>query len=256
MLRTIPEKQNIKQTMIIYKVTNNINGKYYIGCTINSLNKRKRSHIDDSNRGSKLLFHLALKKYGQENFTWEIIDDLASNFEDLKLREMFWIWHWQSHGPLGYNLTDGGDGTIGLIPKEETRKKMSEARKGKPSYERTNELKNYMSEIKTGVKRAPFSEETRKNMSLSKIGKKVKPFSDEHKQNISKSKKGKPSTFKGRKHTDESILKQKIAHSDISEETRIKISCAKKGKPPWNKGLKGVQVAWNKGKKNDKCNEK
>lgn len=54
---------------IIYKVTNEINDKVYIGQTIRDLEKRKKSHILQSQRGSSYYFHRALVKYGVSTFT-------------------------------------------------------------------------------------------------------------------------------------------------------------------------------------------
>ena len=71
---------------LIYKATNIINGKYYIGLTNRKLKTRISEHVLDSiNEKSKLkfsIFHLALKKYGIENFKWEILEEC--NLEELE----------------------------------------------------------------------------------------------------------------------------------------------------------------------------
>lgn len=56
--------------MIIYKVTNIINNKIYIGQTIHSLNIRKSQHERSHEYGYKTAFSNAIKKYGKENFIW------------------------------------------------------------------------------------------------------------------------------------------------------------------------------------------
>jgi len=63
--------------MIIYKVTNEINNKIYIGQTVNSLDKRKSQHKADSNNKKKLIryFYLAINKYGFDCFQWEILTE-------------------------------------------------------------------------------------------------------------------------------------------------------------------------------------
>jgi group I intron endonuclease len=58
---------------IIYKITNLLNSKFYIGITSESLNHRFKGHVRKSNFGSTSNFHQALKKYGKENFKKEII---------------------------------------------------------------------------------------------------------------------------------------------------------------------------------------
>jgi len=90
--------------MIIYKATNKINGKCYIGQTINTLHTRMVSHKTQS-KSSKTHFHNAIRKYGWHNFTWEIIDITCQNKNELNEMEYPYIKQ------LGdYNITEGGDG--------------------------------------------------------------------------------------------------------------------------------------------------
>lgn len=94
--------------MIIYKVTNIINNKIYIGQTINSLQKRQSKHFSEAKLYKKYLFPRALLKYGKENFIWEVIDE-AKTKEELNEKEKFWIWFNASTDPnLGYNMSIGG----------------------------------------------------------------------------------------------------------------------------------------------------
>lgn len=96
--------------MYIYKITNNINKKVYIGQTINSIEKRWRRHKEDS-LSNRLDTHFAraIRKYGPENFTVEEIDR-ASSKEELNEKEIYWIKYYDSCHK-GYNSTDGGDDT-------------------------------------------------------------------------------------------------------------------------------------------------
>lgn len=57
--------------MIIYKITNKINGKVYIGQTTDSLSRRKSGHIQAATSGSKSKLYSAMRKYGVENFEFE-----------------------------------------------------------------------------------------------------------------------------------------------------------------------------------------
>lgn len=97
---------------VVYKVTNKINGKLYIGKTYN-FEKRKREHI--LNKNDNLPFHNALKKYGEENFEWEIIDT-SDNDEEIKQKEIYWIKKLntciKSKKSNGYNITVGGEGGV------------------------------------------------------------------------------------------------------------------------------------------------
>lgn len=94
--------------MIIYKVANIINGKIYIGKTKRSLKERKREHLRDMQKCS-YYFYNALKKYGEDNFTWEVIDT-AETPEELNEKEKHWINHYKSYDDkFGYNSTLGGE---------------------------------------------------------------------------------------------------------------------------------------------------
>lgn len=99
--------------MIIYKVTNLINNKVYIGKTQNGLNERKKRHLSDA-RANKynMVFHKALRKYNVDDFVWEILDTVM--FSDLLTDlEKFYIKKYNSKIPNGYNMTDGSGGGWG-----------------------------------------------------------------------------------------------------------------------------------------------
>lgn len=102
----------MKKKYVIYKATNKINGKIYIGKTYN-FEKRKNEHIYEMNNG--LPFHNALKKYGLENFEWEIIDH-ANTDKDIREKEIYWISKLRTcinfEDCNGYNLTLGGEGGV------------------------------------------------------------------------------------------------------------------------------------------------
>ena len=73
---------------IIYRATNKINGKIYIGQTTKPLNIRMHSHINNAlNNKNDCYFHRAIKKYGQENFIWEIIAK-CNSLEELNRTEI------------------------------------------------------------------------------------------------------------------------------------------------------------------------
>lgn len=92
---------------IIYKVTNQENGKIYIGQTIQTLNERKNKHYYKA-RQKEYTTHFinALRKYSEEVFIWEIIDE-AETQEALDEKEKYWIAYYNSVEE-GYNTKDGG----------------------------------------------------------------------------------------------------------------------------------------------------
>jgi group I intron endonuclease len=116
---------------IIYKATNIINGKVYIGKTIKTLRKRKSNHKFQSLKGDRrYMFQIALLDEGFENFTWEQIDT-AENEADLNAKEELWVAHYKANDPqYGYNGTGGGNG-FKAKHTEDTKHKMSEAAKGR-----------------------------------------------------------------------------------------------------------------------------
>ena len=108
--------------MIVYKLTNLLNGKVYVGQTVRTLEQR----IDQHKRRSESVVSQAIKKYGWENFSAEILEECQTQ-EELDRREIFWIAKLDCIAPKGYNLNEGGSG--GRTPTEETRKKASESQR-------------------------------------------------------------------------------------------------------------------------------
>lgn len=107
----------------IYRITNCVNNKVYIGKSIDIFNKRWPYHKALLNNGTHVNKHLqnAWNKYGEENFDFSIV--LECNREELDKYEIYYIAAYKSYLPeYGYNKTYGGDGSI---PTEETRAKMS-----------------------------------------------------------------------------------------------------------------------------------
>ena len=95
----------------IYLITNNINGKQYIGKTeYNDIQKRWKEHCRDykKERYNKRPLYDAMNKYGIEHFNIEIIEQV-SPFDNLEEREIYWINYYNTYHN-GYNATKGGDG--------------------------------------------------------------------------------------------------------------------------------------------------
>jgi len=106
------QKNNKSSAWIIYKITNKINGKYYIGQTKTTEKIRWKKHIDVAIHPSKnynTYFSKAIRKYGKENWKIEIIEKNIENTETADDREIFWIAIFCSNNPkFGYNSTSGG----------------------------------------------------------------------------------------------------------------------------------------------------
>lgn len=91
----------------IYKITNKINGKIYVGQTIKNYEERFRQHRLNYNKEyfSQIVLYKAFKKYGIENFSFEMIEEVER--EKLDEREKYWIEYYNSYFN-GYNSTLGG----------------------------------------------------------------------------------------------------------------------------------------------------
>lgn len=100
--------------MNIYKITNTVNGKIYVGQTTKKIQSRWREHIKNSQKypKNKRPLYASIKKYGYEKFTVELIDT-AKDKNELDHKEKHWILTLNTLRPNGYNLTNGGEGTLG-----------------------------------------------------------------------------------------------------------------------------------------------
>lgn len=140
----------------IYSATNVINGKTYIGFD-SDWPKRKYEHQYNS-KSSTQVFYKAIRKHGWDNFNWNIIYQSYDATHTLVVMENHFILEYNSyiHSPTsnGYNMTLGGEGTIGYIHTIETRKRISNALIGKTK----------------GKSKPPRSAIARKNISNAKKG--------------------------------------------------------------------------------------
>jgi group I intron endonuclease len=184
--------------MIIYKITNKLNGKAYIGQTVRKLWERLKEHR--KNKGS--VMNRAFRKYGKDSFSIEILAECQS-IEELNEKEIYFISKFNTIKPNGYNIVAGGGN---CLASEETKRKMSENRRGSkhPLFgtHRSQETKDAIAQGRIGL---VVSEETRLKISKANKGRsqteehsrkisdslKGKSKSEEHKSNLSKAQKGK-----------------------------------------------------------------
>lgn len=98
----------------IYCYTNNFNNKKYVGQTTNPARRRgehRYAAFTKNNPEYNLLFHRKLREYGEENFTFEVLEEIdTTNMDYVDGREQFWIEQKESYVKTGkgYNLTLGG----------------------------------------------------------------------------------------------------------------------------------------------------
>lgn len=197
--------------MIVYKTTNLVNGKIYIG---------QDSKNNSKYLGSGDLIKKAIKKYGKEKFIKEVLC-VCIDQDDLDIKEQFFIKELDSSNlDIGYNIALGGrnGGSFGRKLSEEHKKKISESRigivfsddhKNKISKAHigktiTNETREKMSISQKLIIHEPMKEETKEKISKIKTGKKA---SDETKEKMSDSHSGEKNHFYGKKHSDETLSK-------------------------------------------------
>ena len=111
--------------MYIYKITNNVNNKVYIGQTVqNNAKMRWYSHCDYARKGKKSYLYDSMRKHGIDQFGWEIIDQ-ATTVEELNTKEQQWLEHYRSLGIVYNNREAGGN----KLHSEQSKEKMKEAQK-------------------------------------------------------------------------------------------------------------------------------
>lgn len=90
----------------IYKITNKVNNKVYVGFTQN-VQRRWWAHRSMNGSHTKLLYR-AMKKYGRDSFCFEVIYQSRDHLHTLKIMEPFFIGEFNAYGK-GYNMNEGGD---------------------------------------------------------------------------------------------------------------------------------------------------
>lgn len=177
----------------IYKFTNKLNDKVYIGYTNNT---KRRLYLHKRNSQIyKSAFYDAINKYGWNNFLFEIIYQSLDGEHCHNTMEEYFIRKYRSHVDegFGYNLTYGGDGQ--KCPTTETRWKIGTANRGKI--------------------RGPLNEETRRKIGLANSKKKRTTEEKEHLRQLNL----------GKKQSDETVLKRSktyIIVNPLGESFKIK----------------------------------
>jgi len=226
----------------IYKITNIINDKCYIGQTAGDKKCRWNGTLNDARSHYNRHFYRAVNKYGAENFKIDIIKKCSE--DELDDWETYYISYYNSTDRrYGYNMESGGNKNKHHC--EESRRKMSKSHIGKKQSEET---KKKQSESHKGKK---LSKEHIKNLSESHKGKLLGyKQSEEHKRNLSESHKN-PSEETRKKMSKAKKGNKNALGCKYSEETRKKMSESKKGKKQSEEHIR-KRVKSNTGKKRSK----
>lgn len=113
---------------LLYRLTFQ-NGKAYIGITCETLKQRVRRHILYARQGRMFALSCAIRKYGEDSFLAEVLGTAESS--ELKQMEIETIREHRQRGIVLYNMTDGGDGSLGVSPSQQTRAKISASLSGR-----------------------------------------------------------------------------------------------------------------------------
>lgn len=198
----------------VYSITNEVNGKMYVGQTKSSVATRWSQHKSASRKGIETYFLRALRKHGPEVFTVRVTEEVQTKNE-ADDAERFYILLWQTHLPdLGYNCTLGGEGGArteiakdlmrarntqrGKPLSEDVKKKISDRLKGRVFSE------EHRANIRRGLAACTrvYSEKTRQ----ANIGRKASP---ETRLKMSLAHSGSKNHFFGKHHTEESKEKRR-----------------------------------------------
>ncbi|MBO5143016.1 MAG: GIY-YIG nuclease family protein [Clostridia bacterium] len=213
----------------VYIHINKFNGKVYVGITCRKPEYRWNNGKGYYKKGQSKMYN-AIQKYGWENFEHKILFENLTK-EEAEQKEIELIEQYKSYDDkFGYNITKGGN-CVGNMT-EETKRKISEANKGKQGWNKgihigigeenpfygkkhSEETKRKISEANKGRKMSEEQKEKIRQSCRKTWQEKIKNgyvMSENTKQKLSIANKGKPSAFKGCHHTKEAKEKLRQAH--------------------------------------------
>lgn len=206
----------------VYCITNQINGKRYVGQTIKPIAVRLQEHLAAAKSGNTDCVALfgAIRAYGAQAFVIEEIERVEA-VEMLDEREQFHIKRLNTLAPRGYNLTPGG---VKFRMTLETREKIRRANAAVPHTPEWN------AKIGMALRGKPKSQTHKERLSAAKAGKRGAPHTAEWKAAASARMKGNKNGQgnKGKPLSEETQekLSRSRAGSKLTEETRRKISAS------------------------------
>ena len=210
----------------VYAVVNLVNGKRYIGSTVNSFRGRWAAHKRRLAVRKHCNDHLqnAWNKYGEDCFRFDVLERcLPAN---CLAREQYYLNEWKTwNSDIGYNICRTAGSTLGVKHTEASKKKMKGKTRSKEARRNISAAKlgkAFSEEVRNARRGKPRSEETRRKISVSLIGN-TRSVGRTHSE-ATKEKIRKSST--GRLHSEET--KRKVSDllkgRCLSEETKKKIS--------------------------------
>lgn len=217
--------------MVVYLVTNLINSKVYVGRTVHSSSHRWKCHVYQAiKNGSKTRLSLAIRKYGVANFRVEDLCE-ATSIEELEELEKESITKLSANNPMvGYNLTEGGDGSEHFSLKH--KKVLSTSHKVALSIASSG--RKHSEEAKAKMRGRIVSDETRRKLSQASAGREL---SLESRAQISRARTGRVTSPEVRKKISEKLKGRE--NGPLPFETREKISKTLMGRQfPRMKGTK------------------
>lgn len=195
----------------------------YIGFTSGTLARRWAGHLVDAKRYPHITFYKAMKKYGDRVVVEVLVE--GSNEYCLDIENKL-----RPDNKIGWNIKVGGElGSIGVIPSEESRQKMSEAHLGEKNHfygrQHTEEAKSRMSQANKGRK---ASDEAKAKMSETRTGKKLS-LSPEQRAKRSSNAQGRITS----QETKDKISKARTGLK-VSEASLLKLRAKRKENPWYN----------------------
>lgn len=200
----------------IYKITNKINDKIYIGQTIQPINKRWIQHkVNARKKGLSTVstigsLYYDMNRYGFENFEISCLESCSA--DEINDREIYYIRKYNSLVPQGYNLSGGGKGITGYKFSKLGLKRLSESQKQRWSAMSKEEKVAWGSKISKALKGIKKSDEHKKKLS-----------------ELAKTRIGEKNPFYGKSHTDK--VKKHLREINLGNTFKqgVKVACEKEG---------------------------
>src|SRR6266404_2350216 len=124
-----------EQRFCVYVIRNQVDGKGYVGKTFDPESRWYR-HKRLAATGADTYLYRAMRKHGADSFTFAVVESCGANEALAFEREQYWVKALFTRAPVGYNMSDGGEGQTGFKHSEESKPKMaSRPQLGKPPSE-------------------------------------------------------------------------------------------------------------------------